>query len=250
VRFKSTGCAGREDSAICLLEIVSHHPDLVLCSPLGDTDSELPTLCGTTNDEFKAYILDRNQKQIIASIDSGGHIRRYKPAIDIPQNLQRPIVTPVTEEDAEQLQRRARAAPVMSQREQVREEQDIFRELPPSNVSTRPNIVFHDDQPFGLQESKTNDNNTDSSSMERMLQEVRERRESSKNNNNNPPPTTTSSSIRSSSSSFSTSNANLPPVPPIRTNTSRSITVTGGRDTSLSFIVTGGSEADNWYVSQ
>lgn len=244
--FRSTGCAEREDSAVCLLEIVSHHPDLVLCSPLGDRDSDLPTLCGSTNDEFKAYILDRNQRQIIASIDSGGHMRKYKPPIDIPEELHRPVVQPVTEQDATELQQRARTAPIIPQREQLKDEADIFRSSPQtaaaSTVSTRSNVLYHDGKPFGLQEVKSNNNNNDvemidaeesSSSVERMLQEVRQRRESMNNNNNNNAPVSTSSPMIRSTSASSNNNNN-PPPPPVRTNTART--------------VTGGFEADNWYV--
>ena len=92
-QFETTPCSSKPGSAMCLLEIINRHPDLVLCAPLGgssnNNNNSLPEMCpGFDNDRFRAYILDRNNPNlIVASMDKDGLIERYEIPIPIPAHL-------------------------------------------------------------------------------------------------------------------------------------------------------------------
>lgn len=148
-QFSSSVCGtSKASGASCLLEIVNRHPDLVLCSQLGEKNGLPSALCaGNDDDKFRAYILDRTQQnQIVASVDKDGLIERYDTPIPIPEHLRTgapassnnnrgggrrrtasttsrtssttkpsrfefPVVTPVTEEDQESLYDAVQNAP-------------------------------------------------------------------------------------------------------------------------------------------
>lgn len=266
--FAATGCSNREDSAACLLEIVSQHPDLVLCSALGNNDPNLPSLCAGTNDDFKAYILDRHQKRIVASMDSTGHMKRYKQPIDIPQVLRRPILRPVTDDDRVQLQRQVSMAPLMSLRDQQRDESRLFEE-PSSSMRTprrsTPNLLYHQGQTYGLQQPPSA-NDSATTSVEQVVEEVRERQtpsstldaeESADFTLPSPParPPSVVTSVTRATTLTTNAGTRTPTAAPGATAASTLTTPatpvtpatpsTGTARTPP--VITGGSEADRWY---